>query len=199
MVLIYVAFVHRLAGDVVAAREAAASLVAVADRHGFGDSAMVGQLLGFAAGALEGDVASCHALKVSLQLWRAAGGGLAVPVLLTELAAGFLRAGDAGNARAAVEEARDLLEPTGQRGAEAEVHRLTALLDHLDGADLDSTVAALLGSARLAFERGSFRFAARALADVTLLSNGSPPAEAIELAARVVAAAPGLRSVVTVG
>jgi class 3 adenylate cyclase len=199
MVLIYAAFVHRLAGDVAAARDAAASLVAVADRHGFGDSAMVGQLLGFAAGALEGDPASCHALKASLQLWRSAGGGLAVPELLTELAAGFLRAGDTDNARAAVDEARDLLEPTGQRGAEPEVHRLAALLDHLDGTDADATVTALLGAARLAADHGSYRFAARALGDIARVTRGAVPAEASELAARVVAAAPGLRDEVMAG
>ena len=62
----------------------------IGERHGFREHAMLGQILLLAASVIEGDPDACQALENVLGLWRMAGGGLAVPVLLTELAEGCL-------------------------------------------------------------------------------------------------------------
>ena len=66
----------------------------IGDRHGFQEHAVLGQILSLSASAMEGDAAACQALEATLGIWRMAGGGLAVPVLLAELAEGFVRVGD---------------------------------------------------------------------------------------------------------
>ena len=89
VVRVYAAYVCRLRGDVDGARREAATVSAIGERHGFREHAMLGQILLLAASAMDGDLGSCQALETVLGLWRMAGGGLAVPVLLAELAEGL--------------------------------------------------------------------------------------------------------------
>ncbi len=181
---VYAAYMHRLRGDVDGARTAARVVSEIGDRHGFREHAMLGQVLGLAASVMEGDPAACEALENVLGIWRMTGGGLAVPVLLAELADGCLRAGDLERCRNALEDATTMMAQTDQRGSESEVLRIGALLDRADGAPNDPVVEVLVGAAETALSSGSLRLAARAVHDATAVLDGQDGRLA-EVAARL--------------
>jgi hypothetical protein len=151
---------------------------------------MLGQILGVAASVMEGDPDACQALETTLGLWRMAGGGLAVPVLLAELAEGCLRAGDHPRARAALEDATTMMAQTGQRGPEPDVIRISARLDAAGGAEPDDVVKRMCSAADLALEHGSLRLGARAIRDAADVLDGHLDAEVAEVAARLCARLP---------
>ena len=185
VVRVYAAYVYRLRGDVDGARREAATVNAIGERHGFREHAMLGQILLLAASAMEGDLGSCQALETVLGLWRAAGGGLAVPVLLAELAEGFLRAGEHKAACTALDDAATMMEQTDQRGCEPEVLRISAMLDFADGSPADGTLDRLRAAAELALVQGSLRLSARALRDAeSVLGDHADPGVA-EIATRL--------------
>ena len=133
VVQVYAGDLYRLRGDVEGARAVARVVSEIGDRHGFREHAMLGQVLVLAASTMEGDQAACEALENVLGIWRMTGGGLAVPVLLAELADGCLRAGDLERARSALDDAATMMAQTDQRGSESEVLRIAASLDRLGG------------------------------------------------------------------
>jgi class 3 adenylate cyclase len=173
VVQVYAAYVHRIRGDAEAARAAAQIVSEIGERHGFREHAMLGQILLLAASVLERDANACEALESVLGMWRAAGGGLAVPVLLTELAEGWLALGDTERARAALDDARTTMDASGQHGPEPDVIRLAAVLDARAGAAPDNVLRQLERAAELAEENGSLRLAARARAEIERRVNAS--------------------------
>ncbi len=185
VVQVYAAYLNRLRGDVEGARAAARVVSEIGDRHGFREHAMLGQVLGLAASTMEGDQAACEALENVLGIWRMTGGGLAVPVLLAELADGCLRAGDLERARSALDDAATMMAQTDQRGSESEVLRIAALLDRAGGAAPDGVVKGLVASAEAALACGSLRLAARAVHDALDVLDGRPDDGVVDIAGRL--------------
>jgi hypothetical protein len=176
---------RRLRGDVDGARAAAQRMSEIGDLHGFREHAMVGQVLGLAASTMEADPAACEALENVLGIWRMMGGGLAVPVLLAELADGYARAGEPDRARSALADATTMMAQTGQRGSESEVLRIGALLDRAGGAPADEVVDGLVLAAETALAGGSVRLAARAVDDALAVLDGRSDERLVELTARL--------------
>ncbi len=172
VVLVYSSYVGRLRGDVEAATRDAARIGAIGDQYGFREHSMLGQLLQLAAASIPGDPTACQGLENVLGMWRMAGGGLAVPALLAELADGWLRAGDTVRARTAIDAAATMMEETGQRGVEPEVLRIGARLNAASGAADDAVVKDLVAAADLALAHGSVRLAARAVRDAAAELDG---------------------------
>jgi hypothetical protein len=191
VVEVYGAYLSRLREDVADATARALRVVEIGERHGFQEHAMLGQILLLAARVMESDADACQALESVLSIWRMAGGGLAVPVLLTELADGYRRAGDVERARSVLVDARTMMEQTGQRGCEPEIHRIGALLDAADGADGDAR-AALLCATQLALDGGSVLLAGRSVRDLLRLPGAGDDPEARALAVEVLTASPGV-------
>ena len=153
--------------------------------------AVLGQILLLAANLMEPDLAACEGMQNLLMMWRMAGGGLAVPVLLGELAEGFLLAGEAERAAAVLEEGRSLMEQTGQRGVEPELHRLgRPLVGAATGWSEEAVTAELVTAASVALASGSVLLAARALRDVATCHRARVDAAVMDLAAQVLAVAP---------
>ncbi|MDP1819047.1 MAG: adenylate/guanylate cyclase domain-containing protein [Acidimicrobiales bacterium] len=190
VVQVYAAYLHRLRGDTDAARTAAQEVCDLGAKHGFQEHSMVGQILSLVAAALEGDEPACQTLDATLGVWRMAGGGLAVPVLLTELADGCLVIGDVDRAQAALDEAAAMVELTEQRGSESEVLRLRAELDARCGASDQSVLKGLVAAAELALDQGAVRLAGRALHGVRRRTGDELPAVTADVGRRFVASVP---------
>jgi hypothetical protein len=173
VVQVYAAYMHRLRGNAEAARAAAQSVSDIGERHGFRELGMLGQILLLAASVLDHDPNACEALDGVLGMWRAAGGGLAVPVLLTELAEGWLVLGELDRARATLDDVRSTMDESGQRGSEPDVIRLAALLDANAGAPPDDVLRQLEHAVELAEENGSERLARRAREEIERRVNAS--------------------------
>lgn len=73
-------------------------------------------------------------LTEGIERWRSAGGRLFVPHFLCVLAGVQVLAGDTAAARAALDEASALMEETGERMSEADLHRLHGDILSLEGA-----------------------------------------------------------------
>ncbi len=190
VVQVYGSYRARLRGDREDAIARALDIVAIGDRHGFMEHAVLGQVLLLAATLMEPDLAACDGMQNLLGMWRMAGGGLAVPVLLGELAEGFLRVDEPGRAAEVLEDARALMEQTGQRGVEPELHRLGALVGAASGWSHDAVTAELVKAASVALASGSVLLAARALRDVAASPMARVDAPVLDLAAQVLAVAP---------
>jgi hypothetical protein len=190
VVQVYVAYLCRLRQDAEGARRAAERIAEIGDKHGFQEHSMVGQMLQLVARAMGGDAESRQALGMTLTAWRMAGGGLAVPVMLTELAEACLLADDAEAARLALEEAAVVMEETDQRSAEPEVLRLGALVHARSGASVETVVKELVRAARLAIDQGSVRLAGRALVNIRDTTGGTLPVAAAAVAAEFLAELP---------
>jgi tetratricopeptide (TPR) repeat protein len=190
VVQLYAAYLHRLRRDVDGARAASERVGAIGDQYGFQEHSMLGQMLTLVAATVGGDEASRGALGMTLTAWKMAGGGLAVPVLLCELAEAHLAAGDLDAARQVLDEASAMVEETDQRAAEPEIHRLRALADAKAGAPEATVVAALVTAAQVGLAQGSVRLAARSVADLRDLGGGALPAAAADVARRLRAQIP---------
>ena len=190
MVHVYGAYMSRLRGDRVDALTRAQLVAEIGERHGFADHAMLGQILGLAARVMEPDADACQALENVLGIWRMAGGGLAVPVLLTELAAGFLRVGATDRAAVAVEDARLMMEHTGQRGCEPEIHRVGALILAAEGGSDANVAEEFLSAIEIALDAGSLLLALRAARDVANCAAVAADPELALSVGRAIDAAP---------
>jgi hypothetical protein len=144
-------------------------MIAIGERHGFMEYSILGQILLLAANLMEPDLAACEGMQNLLMMWRMAGGGLAVPVLLGELAAGFLWAGEPERAAAVLEEGRVMMEATGQRGVEPEIHRVGALIGAATGWTDEAVAAELMQAVAVATASGSVLLADRARRDAGMV------------------------------
>ncbi len=193
VVHVYGAYMSRLRGDRADALRRAQLVAEIGERHGFADHAMLGQILGLAARVMEPDADACQALENVLGIWRMAGGGLAVPVLLTELAAGLLRVGAVDRAAIAVEDARVMMEHTGQRGCEPEIHRLGALIVAARGGSGADVADEFRFAIDVALDTGSLLLALRAARDVASCpAAAADPKLAVSVGRAIVAAPPPL-------
>jgi hypothetical protein len=172
VVQVYCAYVHRLRRNLDLAGTAAQTVSEIGDRHGFREHSMLGQLLVLAASAATGNRGACDAVESMLNLWRMNGGGLAVPVLLAELAEGRARSGDPQRARAVLDDAATIMVETDQRTCEPEIIRIGALLDHTDGKPSTDVVRQLQSAAELALAWGLVRLAGRAVGDALSVLDG---------------------------
>lgn len=190
VVHVYGAYMSRLRGDRADALTRAQLVAEIGERHGFADHAMLGQILGLAARVMKPDADACQALENVLGIWRLAGGGLAVPVLLTELAAGWLRVGAVDRAAIAVEDARVMMEHTGQRGCEPEIHRLGALIVAAEGGSGAEVADEFRFAIKVALDTGSLLLALRAARDVATCPAAAADPRLAGSVGRAVAAAP---------
>jgi hypothetical protein len=195
VVEVYGAYLARLRGDAADATQRARRIAEIGEQHGFREHAMLGQIHALAVRAAEGDVEGCQQLENLLGIWRMAGGGLAVPVLLAELADGYRRVPDLERARAVLADARSMMDETGQRGCEPELHRIGALLDRHAGAPDAAVIRELVRAVDVALDDGSVLLAVRAARELAACPVALDPA-AREALRRVGAVAPGALDVV---
>ncbi|HET6833267.1 MAG TPA: adenylate/guanylate cyclase domain-containing protein [Acidimicrobiales bacterium] len=122
----YEAWLHRARGDLVAAHEAVAEIVRIAQQHGFVFWMIVGQIHTSANQvAVEPTRAALDQLGAAIATYRGFGANALVPLLLLEQGAGCLALGDLKPARRCVD---DALSYTDQLFVRAEGLRLRAEL-----------------------------------------------------------------------
>ncbi|MDZ4780193.1 MAG: protein kinase [Planctomycetia bacterium] len=123
----FAAMVHQLRRDVPEARRCAAASHAIAHEHGYtfwrASSAI---LLGWADAADGNHAQGISAMRQALVEWQASGSVTYRTYYLGLLAESLLAAGEIGEARKVAEESLALVERTGERYYEAELHRLLA-------------------------------------------------------------------------
>ena len=111
-------------------------------------------------------------------------------MLLTELAAGFLRVGATDRAAVAVEDARLMMEHTGQRGCEPEIHRVGALILAAEGGSDANVAEEFLSAIEIALDAGSLLLALRAARDVANCAAVAADPELALSVGRAIDAAP---------
>jgi hypothetical protein len=122
----YEAWLHRARGDLVAAHEAVAEIVRIAQQHGFVFWMIVGQIhMSANQVAVEPTRAALDQLGAAIATYRGFGANALVPLLLLEQGAGCLALGDLEPARRCVD---DALSYTDQLFVRAEGLRLRAEL-----------------------------------------------------------------------
>jgi class 3 adenylate cyclase len=122
----YEAWLHRVRGDLVAAHDAGAEIVRIAQQHGFVFWMIVGQLATSANQvAVEPTRPALSQLGAAIATYRGLGANALVPTFLVERAAGCLAVGDVDEARRCVD---DTLSYADQLYARAEGLRLRAEL-----------------------------------------------------------------------
>jgi hypothetical protein len=90
-----------------------------------------------------------------------------------------------------LDDARTMMEQTGQRGCEPEVHRVGALLAHTMGAPDDVVVAGLVRAVDVALDGGSVLLATRALDDLLVRPGARTKPAVRHTVERLAALAPG--------
>ena len=98
--------------------------------------------------------------------------------------------GEVDRAAVVLDDARALMESTGQRGVEPELHRLGALVGAAAGWSEDAVTAELVKAASVALASGSVLLAARAVRDVAVCRRARVDATVLDLAGQVLAVAP---------
>ncbi|HIH2748333.1 AAA family ATPase [Burkholderia aenigmatica] len=126
--LTYTAHLHQLRREPVLAAERAEAVIAVSTEHGLPYWLAWGTLLRGWATSVQGNLQDGIAqMRLGLDAQRAAGGEDQRPYSLALLANSYWRAGDRRAATAMLEEARAIVEKTGEHCYEAELYRLTGL------------------------------------------------------------------------
>ncbi|VWC94152.1 ATP synthase subunit beta [Burkholderia aenigmatica] len=126
--LTYTAHLHQLRREPVLAAERAEAVIAVSTEHGLPYWLAWGTLLRGWATSVQGNLQDGIAqMRLGLDAQRAAGGEDQRPYSLALLANSYWRAGDRRAATGMLEEARAIVEKTGEHCYEAELYRLTGL------------------------------------------------------------------------
>jgi predicted ATPase len=153
LALHFAAMLHQLRGDPAAVREFASESLAIAVEHRFAFwQAGATVLLGWAA-AGGGEAEGATVLEQGIEAWRATGTVTYRPYSLALLADARRRYGQRDAALAALDQAHQLMEETGERLYESEVYRLRAeLLYYLpdDGAEREYRAALTTAAAQQA-------------------------------------------------
>jgi class 3 adenylate cyclase len=153
---VYEGWVHRMRGDLVAARQAAEEVVRIGEQHGFFDWLATGRIhLAAVRAAEEPSVAALGELGEAITTWRAVGGKVALPSLIAEQAFGYLVIGERQRAASCLADAEDL--SGGVQGlAVPELGRLRAeLVAMTNGVDDPRVAAELAGAMRTAVGQGA--------------------------------------------
>jgi predicted ATPase len=123
--LAWAAFFHRLRGDVQATYEQAEAAVRLATDQGLPFRVAMGTILrGWAMAALGEGKEGRAQLRQGLDGWRATGAAISWSYYLGSLADAYTRGAQGAEGLATVAEALTCVEQTGERYAEAELHRL---------------------------------------------------------------------------
>jgi class 3 adenylate cyclase/predicted ATPase len=125
----HAAMVHQLSGQVPATQEWAEGAIAICAEHGFPFFLGVGTIIRGWALAAQGQVQEGIAeIREGLALYRTTGSGINFPHFLLYLAEGYADAEQAVEGLRAVDEGLAVLEKTGERWYEADLHRLKGVL-----------------------------------------------------------------------
>jgi predicted ATPase len=123
--LTFASRLHQLRRDTEAARALAEEAITLSVERGFPHWIALGTILRGWAGAVGGGgAAAVGEMKRGIEAWRATGTALSQSHWLGLLAEGYRKAGRFTEASTALAEALDLVEQTGERWWEAELHRL---------------------------------------------------------------------------
>ncbi|MGY6236068.1 adenylate/guanylate cyclase domain-containing protein [Burkholderia ambifaria] len=137
--LTYTAHLHQLRREPLLAAERADAVIAVSTEHGLPYWLAWGTVLRGWAMSAQGNIADGIAqMRQGLDAQRAAGGEDQRPYSLALLADSYWRAGDKRSALSMLEEARAIVEQSGEHCYEAEVYRLTGIY-LADGAGNEGT------------------------------------------------------------
>jgi predicted ATPase len=157
------------ARDVATARAYGNDCVAIASEHGFAQWAAVGRILRGWAGAQRGEATTGIAhIRGGLAAYEATGARVFAPLFLTLLAEALAFAGNIEEALAALDDALARAAVSGERGWDAEIHRLrgevTGRLPHPDPAKPEDSFRTALAIAPEQGTRGYELRAATSLA-----------------------------------
>jgi len=157
------------ARDVATACAYSNDCVAIASEHGFAQWAAVGRILKGWAGAQRGEATTGIAhIRDGLAAYEVTGAGVLAPLFLTLLAEALAFAGNIEEALAALDDALARAAVSGERGWNAEIHRLrgelTGRLPHPDPAKAEKSFCTALAIAREQGTRGYELRAATSLA-----------------------------------
>jgi class 3 adenylate cyclase/predicted ATPase len=119
-------------------------------------------------------------LQQGVGLWKSIDSLAAMPWFLALLAEGYMKTGQYGPAMDALEEARRLIERTGERFYEAEVHRLRGEVFRLDGQAADAE-AAFFQSFDVARSQSALAVQLRAAVGLARIWQQEAPDEAFRL------------------
>jgi class 3 adenylate cyclase len=185
----YEAGLHRARGDVQMATAAAEEVSRIGARYGFVDWQMVGQMHLAAARAMaDGSSNALDEMDDALTTWCAVGGGLLIPWLRAELAAGYLARDDLDKATRCLDQAFQGMAG-GQRLGLPEALRLRAELRlRVDPAARPAAEADLREAIAVARAQGAAYFALRAALSRRRLLDGSADDLADSALAEAVAA-----------
>ena len=123
--LAWAAFFHRLRGDGQATYEQAEATVQLSTEQGLPFRVAMGMILrGWALAALGAEEEGRAQLRQGLEGWRATGAAISWSYYLGSLADAYVRGAHAGEGLAVLAEALTCVDQTGERYAEAELHRL---------------------------------------------------------------------------
>jgi predicted ATPase len=121
--------VQQMCGQVQAARESVEAAIAICSKHGFPFFLGVGTVIrGWALAHQGKEEEGIAQILHGLDIYRTTGSGINWPQLLLSLAEAYELSGNAVEGLRAVEEALAVVEKTGERRDEAEVHRLKGVL-----------------------------------------------------------------------
>jgi class 3 adenylate cyclase/tetratricopeptide (TPR) repeat protein len=169
----YEAGLHRARGDVQAAIAAAEEVSRIGARHGFFDWQMVGRMhLAAARVMADGSSNALDEMDDAITTWCAVGGGLLIPWLRAELAAGYLARDDLDKATRCLDQAFQSMAG-GQRLGLPEALRLRAELRlRVDPAARPGAEADLREAIAVARAQGAAYFALRAALSRRRLPDG---------------------------
>jgi class 3 adenylate cyclase/predicted ATPase len=185
------ASMHALAGNWQTVLQRTERSIAAAEEGGFTMILPASRILrGAARAALGEGEAGIAEMRAGLDQYATTGARFQRTHLLTLLADALRRQGEAGAAMAVLREAADLIENTGERYIEAEVHRLQGAVARTRGAAGRRKAAALCGKAlEVARRQGARPFELRAARDLAaLLAESGERRQAADLLATVCAA-----------
>ena len=154
----YRALALRHAGELEPARRAALDVVAIGERHGFGDWIGIGKIHLAAIEAAGGDPVAAEVLVSAVEAWHAMGGGLFLPSFLAEAAEAMLINGQLERAASLLDRAFELASQTGQNSHLVEMMRIRAALLRAQGAAIDDVNDVVDAGLRLADEQGNTLF-----------------------------------------
>jgi predicted ATPase len=127
--LAWAAFFHRLRGEGRATYEQAEAAVRLSTEQGLPFRVAMGTILrGWALAALGEGEEGMAQLRQGLEGWRATGAAISWSYYLGSLADAYARGAHAGEGLAVLTEALTCVDQTGERYAEAELHRLKGAL-----------------------------------------------------------------------
>lgn len=179
--LCFAAAIHLLRGEGEQALKYGEEASAVADNYALPQWVAAGKIAaGWAMIDLAQPEEGIATLQRGVAMWKAIESGAALPWFLSLLAEGYLKIGELDRALEALEEARGLIEKTGEGFYASEVHRLRGEVCRVQG-DYESAEASFTQSLKIARVQGARSVELRAAVGLAKIWQSSRSQEAFAI------------------